>query len=143
MVEWDTFIKRANGLAEYVQKQSSELLFKRSKEIVELNNKQLMQGKGKSGDIMQRGYSSGYSKLRKKKGLQTSYVDLKFTGKYQDTRKGVKSQKGLNIISDVDYEKYLRGNFPDHVGLTSDNQELIKELLVPELAVMIKKYLTQ
>lgn len=143
MVEWDTFIKRVNGLAEYVQKQSAELLFKQSKEIVELNNSQLMRGKGKSGETMQTGYSSGYSKLRKKKGLQTSFVDLNFTGKYQNTRKGVKVEKGLNIQSDVDYEKYLRGNFPDHVGLTSGNSEIIKELLVPELTVMIKKYLTQ
>jgi len=37
---------------------------------------------GRDDKIMQRGYSKNYGKRRKKKGLQTKYVDLHFTGKF-------------------------------------------------------------
>ena len=50
---------------------------------------------------------------------------------------------GFDIKSEADYEKYLRGNFPEHVGLTSKNVAIVKEEIVEELAVLIKTYLTE
>jgi len=141
MVEFETFVKRFEKLPEYLKRKSGELLMKESGKIVELSNDQLQKGLNTEGRIMQRGYSPQYGKKRRKAGLQTSFVDLRFTGQYQDTKKLVKAKDGANIISDVDYEKYLRGNFPKHVGLTEENADRISELLADEVAVLIKKYL--
>lgn len=141
MVEFTEFIKRFVNLEKFLKSKAPELLLKNQAEIIELHKKQLMQGKNVQGKLMQRGYSTAYAKRRKKAGLQTGFVDLNFTGKYQDTKKGVKADKGMNIISGVDYEKYLRGNFPDHVGLTKKDAEIVANSMAKEIAVMIDKYL--
>ena len=102
----------------------------------------MLAGKNVEGRVMQTGYSPAYAKKRKKAGLQTGFVDLRFTGKYQDRKKGVKVKEGINLISDVDYEKYLRGNFPDHVGLNKRDSEIVAEALAKPLAVLIDKFLS-
>lgn len=112
--------------------------------IVGMANKQLLEGVNIQGKIMQKGYSPGYGKLRKKKGLQTSYVDLKFTGEYQKTKKMVidAQLRGIDIISNADYEMYLRKNFPDHVGLTEPNAKIIEKPIADDVAVLIDRYLS-
>jgi len=142
-VEFDIFVKRFSELDNFLREKSGDLLMKHERRIVELNNAQLMAGKNIDSNIMQSGYSPNYARRRRKKGLQTSFVDLKFTGKYQDSRKGQKVKDGLNVVSGVDYEKYLRGNFPRHVGLDDKNSEEIASLLEKEVAVLIEKYLTK
>ena len=141
MVTLDEFIKRLGRLPSFLEKKSSELLLKHEREVVALNNAQLMEGLNTEGKTMQKGYSKGYSSKRKKAGLQTSFVDLRFSGAYQDSRRGVKSDKGIDIESNTDYEKYLRGNFPKHVGLTKESSEKIAELLSGEVSVLTKKFL--
>lgn len=143
MVELEVFIKRLHGLTDFVNKVGADLLLEKEKEIVNMNNEQLLKGKNISDDIMQRGYSTQYGKKRRKAGLQTSYVDLKFTGAYQDSRKGMKAKGGMNIVSGVDYEKYLRGNFPDHVGLNKVDSDIVAAMIQKPLAVLIKKYLVE
>lgn len=142
-IEFDEFVKRFAGLKDFLNSISSALLLRYDKEIVGFNNEQLLRGVNVEGRTMQKGYSPQYGKRRKKAGLQTAFVDLKFTGKYQDTKKGVAAAKGINLISDTEYEKYLRGNFPDHVGLTKKNAETTAKLLEKEVAVEIEKYLTK
>lgn len=141
MVDIELFVERLNRIESFLKKKAPEMLMKHERKIVELNNAQLVKGKGTDGDIMQRGYSAGYASKRRKKGLQTNYVDLKYSGKYQDSRKGVKAKGGIDIKSGVDYEKYLRGNYPKHIGLTKENAESITDLLSVELAKDIKQYL--
>jgi len=143
MVEFNVFVKRFSELPKFLETKGPELLMKHEKEILTKSKEQLLKGKNVNSEIMQRGYSTQYGKKRKKAGLQTSFVDLKFSGKYQDTKKGVKAKEGMNIISDVDYEKYLRGNFPDHVGLDKGNSDEVKKLLADEVAVLIKKFLVK
>jgi hypothetical protein len=92
---------------------------------------------------MQSGYSRQYGKRRVKKGLQIKYVDLKFTGKYQDTKKLVKYEYGVDIRSAADYEAYLRSRYPDHVGLNEKNAETMAVIISEEIAPDIKNYLTK
>lgn len=141
MVTWDEFVKRFNKLTDYLNDKSGDILMKHERKIIDLNNAQLLEGKNIANKIMQRGYSPGYAKTRRKAGLQTSVVDLKFSGKYQNSRRGVKVKQGMNILSGVDYEKYLRGNFPGHVGLTEKNSDIIKKDLLDDIAKEIKKFL--
>jgi hypothetical protein len=140
-VTLDILIERIDTLDEYLKMKSADVMVSHQDEIISLSNAQLMEGKNINDKIMQQGYSKGYTKRRMKQELQTKFVDLRFTGKYQDTKKLHKTDDGVDIKSDVDYEKYLRGNFPEHVGLTSKNSEIISEAVVNEIAQLARQYL--
>jgi hypothetical protein len=140
-VTFETFIDRMDGLKYNAQKIANEMLFKRSQEIVKMNRKQLMTGKNILQETIQEGYSKPYAKKRQKAGLQTRFVDLYFTGKFQKSMSGVKNKDGLDIESDATYEKYLRGNFPGIIGLNKEDAEIVAEAIAKELAVELKKYL--
>jgi hypothetical protein len=142
MVTLEKFISNLDGLEAYLQKESSKILLQHNNDIVPLANSQLLKGVNIKEQTMQRGYSTQYGKRRSKKGLQTGFVDLKFSGKYQDTKKLVAYGYGVDIRSAADYEAYLRGNFPDHVGLTEPNAEIVGEKIASELTVLIDKYLS-
>jgi len=149
-VTLEIFVERVNGLELYLKKAAREILFKHEKKIIDMSNAQLMEGKNVKDKVMQEGYSKQYGKRRQKKGLQTKFVDLRFSGKYQDTKvlvsatgndaffnKGI----GFNIKSDVDYEQYLRKNYKNHIGLNKANAEIISEDIVDGIAQLTKKYL--
>jgi hypothetical protein len=143
MVELATFVDRFKGLEAFLKKESSNLLLKHNNDIVPLANSQLLKGVNVEGQTMQRGYSTPYGKRRGKKGLQTGFVDLKFSGKYQDTKKLVAYDYGVDIRSAADYEAYLRANFPGHVGLTEPNAEVIGAKMADDISVLIENYLTK
>jgi hypothetical protein len=100
-------------------------------------------GLNADGEIMQSGYSTGYAKRRKKKGLQTKFVDQHFSGNYHSKQKAVVAREGIDIKSGLEYEKYLRKNFPNSVGLTPPNAEKTAEKIADILAPKIKKYLVR
>ena len=140
-VTFDEFVKRVTELPEWLKKNEAKYLLKHDKEIVSFSNEQLLKGKNTKDETMQTGYSKQYGKRRLKKGLQIKYVDLKFTGKYQDTKKLVKYDYGVDIRSAADYEAYLRSRFPDHVGLNEKNAEIMAQIISEEIAPEIKKML--
>jgi hypothetical protein len=143
MVTLEVFIDRLKGLEYQAKKIGTEILFKRSSEIVKKNNAELIKGLNTQGKIIQRGYSPAYGKRRRKAGLQTSFVDLYFTGKFQESSKGVKAVEGLDIDSGVDYEKYLRKNYEDIRGLNKQQADEEAEKIAKLLAVELKKYLVK
>jgi len=142
MVSVNEFIKRLSGLEYYTKKLATEALFKASPEIVKQNNAELMRGKNTKGETIQKGYSKYYGKKRKEAGLQTQFVDLKFSGKFQDTSKGVKVVEGLDIESGVDYEKHIRKRFENIRGLNDKQAEIQASKIAEELIEPLKKYLT-
>ena len=139
-ISFKTFVSRFNKLEKKIVPMAQDIIMKYQSEVINLSNKQLLEGEDINNKIMQRGYSPAYGKRRKKSGLQTSFVDLKFTGQYQDTKRLFKTNKGFDIRSAADYEAHLRANFPDHVGLNKVNADEIAELLATDLAVEIDKY---
>jgi hypothetical protein len=143
MVTFETFVKRFDTLPDFLRKAGNEILMKHNNDIVGLANQQLLKGVNVQGETMQKGYSTAYGKRRKKAGLQTSFVDLKFHGRYQDSRKLVPYQYGVDIRSGADYEAHLRANFPDHSGLTEPNAEVISKKMENEIAKQIENYLTK
>jgi hypothetical protein len=143
MITLDTFAKRFTGLKRFVHKRGTELLIKHNEAIVKMQKDQHLAGVNKQDKIMQQGYSSGYAKRRKKKGLQTSYVDLHFTGKYHKGLKVRPDKEGVNVESNVEYEKYLRERFEGMAGLTKKNADVISNIIAKELAIDIKKYLVE
>jgi hypothetical protein len=143
MVTLEEFKRRAQKLDKFVKEESLKLLKKRGKQITDLVKDQHHKGLNADGKVMQDGYSGGYTKRRKKKGLQTKFVDQHFSGRYHNKMKPVENvaEDGLDIKSGVDYERYLRGNFPNSVGLTPKNAEKEAVRLANKLAPEIKQFL--
>lgn len=141
MVTLDEFIRRFGGVKKFAEKRAQEILKQNEKQVVDMQTGQHHAGVNIKGEQMQGGYSKGYGKRRKKKGLQTGFVDLHFTGKFHKSLKVVPAKGGVDVRSNVDYEKYLRGNFPGEAGLTTPNAEIIAEFVANRLAPELKKYL--
>jgi hypothetical protein len=77
-------------------------------------------------------YSAPYAKVRQKKGLQTAFVDFKFTGELYKRYKIDIGSKGLKLSSDVDYEKDLTKRFGEDMwGLTDENLVKYRAILAP------------
>ena len=142
-MEVDQFISKMRNIRPFLTKSWQKIMLSLDSDIVNLQNEQLMAGKNVEGKTMQKGYSKPYAKKRTKAGLQTGFVDLRFTGKYQDTKHLFKKQEGIDIRSAADYEPHLRANFPNHVGLNEKNAEVIAEKVATQLAVEIEKYLSR
>ena len=129
------------GLQGFVQKRAGELMKKYEKDIVAMIKDQHEKGLGGDGSTMQTGYSPGYAKVRKRKGLQTKFVDLHFTGDYHKNMEIVPQKDGADVQSKVPYSQYIRVNFPEGVKLTKENAEAVAQMLAPELSKDIRKYL--
>lgn len=141
MVDFKEFARRFGKLKAFVVKEGQKILKNNENMLVTMQTEQHHAGVNKRGEQMQGGYSTGYGKKRRKKGLQTSFVDLHFSGKYHKGLKVTPAKGGVDIRSNVDYEQYLRKNFPGEAGLTGVNAEAVAELVAKELAVKIKKFL--
>jgi hypothetical protein len=143
MVEFPVFVKRMDQVDRFIQKEAQKTLKARGQQIVEMVREQHHDGLNRDGKKMQSGYSTGYTKQRKKKGLQTKFVDLHFSGKYHKSLKVVPQQDGVDIQSTEPYAFYLRGNFPGMAGLTPKNAEIVAEKIADILAPKIKKFLVR
>ncbi len=141
MVNFDEFARRFGNLPDFIRKEGRKILKQNEKLIVDMQTGQHHKGVNIHSEQMQGGYSTGYGKRRKKSGLQTSFVDLHFSGKFHKSLKVVPAKGGVDVKSNVDYEKYLRGNFPGEAGLTATNAEQVAEIVANLLAVQMKKFL--
>jgi len=143
MVSFDTFVRRFTKLPKYIEKQGLKVIMSEAKRIVQMQREQHHAGVNREGNKMQSGYSSQYGKRRKKKGLQTSFVDLHYSGKYHKSLNLVPVKGGVDVQSDEPYAYYLRGMFPKMAGLTKSNADIVAEAVADKLAVDIKKYLVK
>ena len=143
MVSFETFVKRWGGLKKFILKRSQAILVEHGDEIREMIIKQQHEGINSEGQKMQTGYSPGYGKKRKKKGLQTRFVDLHFTGTMHKGMKTIPVKGGVDIRSKEPYEYYVRANFPKGFEATKKNANIIGEFVANKLAVEMKKYLVK
>jgi len=141
MVTFEEFARRTRGVKKFILKRSKQILKQNEKLIVDMIVEQQHRGVGSDGAKMQSGYSSSYAKRRKKAGLQTSFVDLHFSGKMHKGMKVVPQKDGVDVRSKEPYEYYVRANFPKGFSPTKENANTIGNFVAERLAVDIKKYL--
>ncbi len=143
MVTLDEFVKRMGRLNKFILKRSKEILKENQDLIVKMVQDQQHEGIGADGQKMQTKYSAGYTKKRKKAGLQTSFVDLHFSGKMHKGFKVRSAKGGVDVRSREPYEFYVRANFPKGFSLTKENAEIVGNLLADKLAPEIKQFLVK
>jgi hypothetical protein len=142
MITFETFVKRWGGLKKFIIKRTNQLMKEMGDEIVKMITDQQHEGINAEGEKMQTGYSSGYGKKRRKKGLQTRFVDLHFSGKMHKGMKVRAAKDGIDIRSKEPYEHFVRVNFPKGFSLTEEHSELVGNIVAEKLAVEIDTYFT-
>lgn len=105
---------------------------------------------GQTIETLASGSGNVYAKYtigeRKAKGLQTSNVDLKVSGKFWKTFKVKKVTTGWEVTANFNlYDKDIRANFStkyDFLGLTPfELEDLVFDKVFPELKKRIRKHL--
>ena len=139
----DTFYRRLDGLKDFILREIGEIMMRNASVTEEMQRQRLSKGKNISDKIIQKGYSPGYTKTRKRRGLQTNYVDLNFTGEfYQSLDMVPEGDFGkFDIISDVEYAPYIFNRYANIMGLNKAQTKELKDIVLKELKPAIRKYL--
>ena len=140
------FAKRVQNIDRFIIQTTEEEIIKLEPVIRRLMQARLKIGKTVKGDTIQKGYSEPYGSKRRKKGLQTSFVDLKFSGKFykgifiEDT-KAKRSKIEIDLSSNVEYADYLR-RYDGVYGLDDKASKMVKQRIIKVITPKIKRYLT-
>lgn len=117
---------------------------------IRLNKEQLV-NRGVDSNSKQLGtYAKSYSQVRQAAGLQTGFIDLKFTGKFQDDF--IIEDATGDIIFSINSENWKRdilverlrhrpGFGEDIFGLTKENLEILKDAMAPYIKLKINAIL--
>jgi len=107
-------------------------------DIVGLNKEQLLSGIDANSQPLG-SYAESTKKIRQRRGLQTDFIDLSFTGKSQDSIR-------TNKISDNSFEisaepRWDQKRFPDAIGITEENEKEVTEIVILNVeAVLNEKF---
>lgn len=113
-------------------------------QLIEANREQLRQGLLTDGGKIGNYKSTNYIRKRQKKGLQTAYVDLKYTGALYSQIDAYVTKNNTVMFSRVEYATHMEDYYATksaHIfGLTDANvQSISTTYIMPYLLPMIKK----
>jgi hypothetical protein len=124
------------SLKAFVQQGVDNAMVGSEQYIPDINRSQLRAGFDANGEELG-SYAESTKVSRKRKGLQTDYIDLNYTGK---------SQEGLNVskVDDSKFELTTNPNwdeqrFPDAIGIMNDNEDLVTEAIVENIEVILNE----
>lgn len=141
----NAFISKLNSLESKAKIVVNKTIIK---EAPEANREQLEQGLNADGEAITKQtiragattYSKGYAKLRKRKGLQTKYIDAKFTGKYHNSIKAKRKGKDYKLDATDPKANKVEENLGNLVGLNEKAVIEVEKALEFNLeALMVKE----
>lgn len=108
-------------------------------DIVQINKDQLLSGIDAAGKELGQ-YAPSTKKIRQRKGLQTDFIDLSFTGRSQDSLT-------INKLSDSKFEmtsepQWDQKRFPDAIGIEKSNEDKVTEIIVVNIEANLNELLT-
>lgn len=114
--------------------------------LIEANREQLKKGLLTDGGRIGSYKSNNYIRKRQKKGLQTAYVDLKYTGTLYSQIDAYVTKSNTVMFSRVEYAVHMEDYYATksaHIfGLTDENvQNISTTYIMPYLLPVIKKQL--
>jgi len=139
----EVFIRKLRNLQHFVNVEGNRIAMKEAPLIESMQRKRLSKGKTTENKTIQKGYSPGYAKRRKKKGLQTNYVDLNFSGEFYESLQVTEEPNygSFDIVSDVDYARFLFDKHEDIVGLNKKDAHTLKKVIIERLEKSLRNYL--
>lgn len=112
--------------------------------LLDLQKEQFTDGKKSTGNPILPLYAKSTVKRKIRKGLPTDRVTLYETGKYYQEMYALINSQGLEIGSDVEYEKYIdrRYNQGDALyGLNEKNRQIFRRVLETTLIKNVARIL--
>jgi len=142
-VTLEVFAQRFASLKDFTIQEMNRILKEKHALVEEMQRKRLSQGKNVKDKTIQKGYSPGYAKRRKKRGLQTNYVDLNFTGEFYESLelKELPTPGEFETVSYVDHAKYILDRYIGVLGINPEDIKLLRKIIIDELNKSVKKYL--
>lgn len=146
----DELIEKLQSLQAFVASVAENKIEADEQDILDLNRAQMIVAGIDSSNKQLGEYAPLSVKLRKERGLQTDYIDLRFTGEFQDKMymdKVGELQYELNS-SDPKWEQGVDGNrslqaqWPNAIGLNDDNEERVSDMIINDIDKNIDKFLT-
>lgn len=110
--------------------------------VLQLNRDQLWQGKKIDGSSITPPYAPRTVKLKLKVGQPIDRVTLKDDGFFYDGFYIIYETDQFTIYSHEDYTKYLTGRYnqgSDIFGLTEENLNKVREIIIKEIVKQIKQ----
>lgn len=109
-------------------------------DIVDLNRVQLqIFGVDASGKPLGE-YAQLSKKLREERGLQTDFIDLRFTGESQDSMK-IKQKDDTSYELVADTINWDTNRFDDAIGLVDENEDKLTDIIIKQLEFEIERSL--
>jgi hypothetical protein len=108
-------------------------------DIAEINREQLLSGLDANVEELGQ-YAERTKAIRSKRGLQTEFIDLSFTGG---------SQKGLEVkkIDDKNFElstnpRWDEDRFPDAIGIQEKNEDKVTNIVIENIEAVLNQKFT-
>jgi hypothetical protein len=147
MATVEDLIKKLTLLPKLVKTSANMAIDKNKEDIVDLNKAQmLVLGVDADGDQLGE-YAPLSVEIRDDAGLQTDYIDLRFTGKFQDSMNIKKKDKGFELIAtDGKWDgnsisPTLKERWPDALGLIPDNENKVTNIITGNIDRAVSKFL--
>jgi len=142
-VTLEEFARRFSNVKTFISEEIDRIVNKKASVVEEMQRRRLAKGKDIEKRTIQKGYSPGYAKRRKKRGLQTNYVDLNFTGEFYESLelKETPEPGEFQTVSYVDYAKYILDRYTSVLGISVDDSKKLKQIVLGELNKSVKRYL--
>ena len=99
----------------------------------DLVRSQLSEGINSQGNDIQIGYSNMWAEERFKRGLQTDFVDLNFSGRFYKSLETIEVGDEYFLDSNVPYASDIFDRYPNILGLTNENKSIIINTLRKEI----------
>lgn len=143
----EDLVKKLKGLPKFIEDVVEIYYNDNKEEILDLNKAQLLNSGVDSEGKPLGEYAPFTVEERQKKGLQTDFIDLRYTGKFQDrmqlSKNGVKGEREMTSRDPKwgSDDGVLRKAFPDAIGLTPNSQEILTTDIEKEIDRNVNGYL--
>lgn len=141
-----TVLERLVNVKPVAENSSDTTIVENANKLVETNVQQMLHGLDSEGNFF--GSYTPYSKaVRREAQLQTEYIDLRFTGAFQDSIKLTRSKQNEFMFKATDWkwEAKLKPQerFQDALGIQEDSQEYLKIMIIDNMTDDIYDYLAK
>jgi hypothetical protein len=144
----EDLILKLESLPGFVKAVGDGTIEDKAKDILDLNKSQMLTLGVDSEGAQLGDYAPLSIQERKKKGLQTEFIDLRFNGHFQDSMNIKKEGKGFELnATDAKWNgdaifPSLSQQWPDALGLTEDNEKKVTDLLTEKIGTKVDEFLS-
>jgi hypothetical protein len=129
----EDLINELRLLPETVQGAVDKALIDDQFEIAEINREQLLSGFDAEGNPLGQ-YAEMTKAIRRRRGLQTDHIDLRFTGKFQKSFEINKVGEDYSLTArDPKWEDKLMQRWPDAIGIQTENEDQVTKVITDNI----------